>query len=256
MAISPPDQPGPPEALPGTPSNVAAATLLTVSGGMLDAIVWILHGHIFATAMTGNTVLLGVALLAHDYGQAFRHAVALATFAGGILLGWSILRHVGRSRPVHTITLLTEMAALAVVGAAPASFPSEVIVVLVAMTASLQIATFQRIDQIAYNSTFITGNLRTLLEALYDCFHPDKRCAALQKLQVIGPVCAGFFAGVLMGAALAPRLHNHSLWAVSGVLLVALLLLRRSAPSTSVPHHPEQNEESQQLPACASPGVV
>jgi uncharacterized membrane protein YoaK (UPF0700 family) len=192
---------------------------------MLDAIVWILHGHIFATAMTGNTVLLGIALLAHDYRQALRHAVALVTFAGGVLLGWTILRRVGRRRPVHNITLVTEMAALAVAGAAPASFPSEVIVVLVAMTASLQIATFQRIEQIAYNSTFITGNLRTLLEAMYDWFHPDRRPRALQQLRVIGPVCAGFLVGVLLGALLAPRLHNHSLWAVSGVLLVARLLL-------------------------------
>ena len=192
---------------------------------MLDAIIWILHGHVFATAMTGNTVLLGVALLAHDPRQALRHTLPLITFAAGILLGWTMLRRLGKGSRVHRIALLVEMAALCLAGAAPANFPSEPIVVLVAITASIQIATFQRIDRVSYNSTFITGDIRTLLEALYDCFHPTERTKALQQLRVIGPVCAGFFAGVLLGATLAPRLHNHSLWAVSGVLLLARLLL-------------------------------
>ena len=224
-AISSVAQPEPPDTLPDTPRNIAAAALLTVSGGMLDAIVWILHGHVFATAMTGNTVLLGVALLAHDPAQALRHTLPLITFAAGILLGWSILRRVGNARPVHRIALMIQIATLCVAGAAPAGFPSEPIVVLVAITASIQIATFQRIDRVSYNSTFITGNIRTLLESLYDWFQPKERAKAMQQLRVIGPVCAGFFCGVLLGAGLAPRVQNHSLWAVSGVLLVARLLL-------------------------------
>ena len=166
---------------------------------MLDAIVWILHNHVFATAMTGNTVLLGIALLAHNYHQALRHFLPLVTFSIGILLGWLSLRHLRHSRPVHRIALLVQMASLAVAGMAPASFPSEPIIILVALTASVQIATFQRIDAIRYNSTFVTGDIRTLLEAVYDALHPEHRDKALQQNRILVPVCTGFFGGVLLG---------------------------------------------------------
>ncbi len=224
--VAKPRQPQSAESLPATPANIAAAALLAVSGGMLDAIIWLLHGHVFATAMTGNTVLLAVALLSGDGKDAVHHILPLFTFACGILLGWSILRRVRNARPVHHIALLIQMSALLLAGAAPAAFPSEPIIVLVALTASVQMATFQRIDSVNYNTTFITGNIRTLLEAAYDSFHPEGRAKAIRQIQAIGPVCLGFFIGALLGAALAPRIHNRSLWAVAAVLLIARILLR------------------------------
>ncbi len=217
-------QPEPPETLPGTARNLAAAALLAVCGGMLDATVYLLHGHVFATAMTGNAVLMGIALLAHDDRQALRHLLPLVTFTCGILLGWGMLRRVKETRRVHRLALLIQMAALAVAGAAPAHFPSDPIVLLIALTASVQIATFQRIDSVAYNTTFVTGNIRTLLEAAYDTLFADRE-KAMRQLRAIMPVCAGFFLGVLAGAALAPHAFNHSLWAAGGVLLAAFLLL-------------------------------
>ena len=192
---------------------------------MLDAIVWILHGHVFATAMTGNTVLMAVALLVHNDPQAVQHLIPLVTFAVGILLGWAVLRRVRAARPVHHIALLIQVVSLAIAGMAPARFPSTPLVTLIALTASVQIATFQRIDSVSYNSTFITGNFRTLLEALYDYFHATERDAATLQLRVIVPVCFAFFVGALTGAALAPRLQNHSFWAVAVVLLLVRLLL-------------------------------
>src|SRR6185437_11215017 len=41
-------------------SSVAVACLLSLSGGFLDAFTYIGHGGVFANAMTGNVVLMGV----------------------------------------------------------------------------------------------------------------------------------------------------------------------------------------------------
>ena len=192
---------------------------------MLDAIVYILHGHVFATAMTGNTVLLCVSLLAGDTAQALRHFSPLVTFSCGILLGWAILRHLPQPGRAHRVALLFQMIALLVAGAASANFPSPPIVVLVAITASVQIATFQKLDKVTYNTTFITGNFRTLLEAAYDrIFDADKQAANAQ-LRMIAAVCFGFVIGALLGAFIAPQLHNHSLWLADLVLLTVFLLL-------------------------------
>jgi uncharacterized membrane protein YoaK (UPF0700 family) len=46
------------------PSN---AMLLATTGGLLDAVVYLNHGHVFANAMTGNVIFLGIAAVGRDW---------------------------------------------------------------------------------------------------------------------------------------------------------------------------------------------
>ena len=51
-----------PELVPASqPDTLLSATLLATTGGLLDAVVYTLHGHVFASSMTGNVILLGIA---------------------------------------------------------------------------------------------------------------------------------------------------------------------------------------------------
>jgi uncharacterized membrane protein YoaK (UPF0700 family) len=193
---------------------------------MLDAITWLLHGHVFTTAMTGNTVLLGVALLSHNPQQAMRHFLSLTTFVCGIGFGWWLLHRFSAAARAHRIALLVQILALTAAGCAPPGFPSEPLIVLIAFTASVQIASFQRIENITYNTTFVTGNVRNLVEAAFDIRLPEKRVQRMQQIRVLLPVCVGFAVGVLIGALAAPRTNNHSFWLATLPLIAALLLLR------------------------------
>jgi uncharacterized membrane protein YoaK (UPF0700 family) len=49
------------------PDTLVSAILLATTGGLLDAVVYTLHGHVFANAVTGNVVLLGISIIAGDW---------------------------------------------------------------------------------------------------------------------------------------------------------------------------------------------
>src|SRR5262245_49201798 len=77
-------------------SSVPAAVLLTVSGGFLDAFSYVGHGGVFATAMTGNVILLGVAAATGAWTQAARHLAPLGAFLVGVAVAQAL--HLSRLR--------------------------------------------------------------------------------------------------------------------------------------------------------------
>ncbi len=203
--------------------------LLAISGGLLDATVYLLHGHVFANAMTGNVVLLSIALMAHDYPQALLHLTPLIAFVSGVALGKYVLQF----HPASSLrlALLIEMAGLALAGALPMQFSSHIVVGLVALTAALQITAFRRVGNIAYNTTFVTGNLRAVLDGAFDLSFPAEpvqptRQKGRRTFRDVGLICLGFLAGALIGAVCAPRLGNRSFWIADLLLLTAGLFLR------------------------------
>jgi len=64
--------------------SLPSASLLAFTGGSLDAFLYLEHGKVFAGAMTGNTVLAGIALLSHDHTDAIRHILPIVAFLIGV----------------------------------------------------------------------------------------------------------------------------------------------------------------------------
>jgi uncharacterized membrane protein YoaK (UPF0700 family) len=202
-----------------TPEPLATALLLATTGGMLDAFVYLNHGHVFANAMTGNVVLLGVAALAHDWLQAVRHLVPLCTFPLGVLASKFVSAHIRRRSGL--IGLILEALVLFAASFLPSSFPQMIFTAIIAFVASYQITSFRYVDSFSYNSTFVTGNLRTVVEGFYESFSPATRQKGIKKSVDLGLVCLCFLIGALLGAGLAPHFLNHTLWFVLPLLLVA-----------------------------------
>ena len=61
--------------------------LLTGAAGIADAISYLGLGHVFTAMMTGNTVLLGLALAQGEAYAAARSMLALFGFVAGVALG-------------------------------------------------------------------------------------------------------------------------------------------------------------------------
>jgi hypothetical protein len=133
--------------------------LLACAGGALDAFVYLNHGHVFAAAMTGNGVLLGVALLHHDTMQAVHHLLPILAFLVGAFAAKVLDRKM--KRYAVAVGLLCEIAVLFIASWLPGGFPDLAYVPLIAMAAAYQITSFRTADSFAYNSTFMTGNMRT-----------------------------------------------------------------------------------------------
>jgi uncharacterized membrane protein YoaK (UPF0700 family) len=218
------------------PAALPDAMLLAATGGLLDAVVYLNHGHVFANAMSGNVIFLGVAILGRDWADIIPHLVPLAGFFAGVLTSKHLRARLGiRSAPLG---LALEIAAIFVLGWLPIDFPNMAFTTIIAYVAAFQIASFRRVDRFAYNSTLITGNLRDVAEGLYDALTPhstpETREKGLSQARALGLICLCFLGGAILGAWSAPRFGNYSLWLAEPFLLtVAVLSFRRHAPISS-----------------------
>jgi uncharacterized membrane protein YoaK (UPF0700 family) len=210
-----------------------AALLLAATGGLVDAAVYLGHGHVFANAMTGNTIFLGISLLTRDWRDALQHTTPLVAFFAGVIVSKVARSQLGRA--AGPVALGLEMLTLLNVGFLSSGFPQMLFVAAVSFASALQMATFRHIGTYSYNSTFLTGNLRDAAEALYDAIvlrktgSPSDHRASILKARYIGLVCLCFLAGAVAGALAQPRLHNYTFWLPEPML--ALVLLRaRTAP--------------------------
>jgi uncharacterized membrane protein YoaK (UPF0700 family) len=228
-----PDQPSSPLANASATEHRAvgslpSAILLAITGGSLDAFIYLNHGHVFAAAMTGNGVLLGVSILHHDYAQTVRHLVPIFGFILGVFFAHVLdkaLRH-------HAVTvgLVCEISALFIASFLPGRFPDFAFVPIIAIVAAYQVASFRKADNYAYNSTFMTGNLRSAVDGLYDALQPATRNAGLRNFRELSFIVLAFLLGATAGAILSPHLYNHTLRLIDLPLVIVLLLtLRRSA---------------------------
>jgi uncharacterized membrane protein YoaK (UPF0700 family) len=205
--------------------SLPSAILLAFTGGGLDAFTYLNHGKVFAGAMTGDTVLLGIAVLHGRAHQVLHYVVPLVAFFAGILGAKLLDAHLNRH--AVTIGLLGEIVVLFVFSWMPGGFPDMIFLPVVVMAAAYQVASFRSVDNYAYNSTFITGNIRTAADGLYDAFNPERRRNGLHKFRDLALIGAGFVAGATSGAFLAPRWYNHTLWLLDVPLIAVLALALR-----------------------------
>ena len=114
--------------------SLPSALLLAFTGGALDAFIYLNHGHVFAAAMTGNGVLLGVSILHHDYAQSVRHLLPIFGFILGVLAAKSLESTLNDH--AVTVGLLCEIAALFAASWLPGSFPDLAFVPVIAIVAA------------------------------------------------------------------------------------------------------------------------
>ena len=207
--------------------SLVCALLLAMNGGVLDAFLYLDHGRVFAGAMTGNAVLCGISLLDHHLHAAILHLLPLAAFVLGIWFAFAIesrIRH-------HTVlvALSLEAVCLFIASWLPPRFPNILFVPIISSLAGFQVASFRTVDTFTYSSTFITGELRAAVEALHESLNPATRPHALREFRDLGLVVLSFIGGALVGAVLALRIGNHTLWLPAALVTAALaVVLRRN----------------------------
>jgi len=220
------------------PDALSDAMLLATIGGLLDAIVFLNHGHVFANAMTGNIVFLGIATISRTWSDIVPRLVPLAGFFAGVLTSKYLRTRLGPYCVLLGFSL--EFVTIFALGWLPDSFPHMAFTGIIAYVAAFQVASFRRVDRFTYNSTFMTGNLRDVAEGLYQALTPNSttetRERGLSQARDLGLICLCFLLGAILGAWAAPRFANHSLWLAEPFLLaVAALTFRRHTAPISPP---------------------
>ncbi|HSE91007.1 MAG TPA: YoaK family protein [Candidatus Binatia bacterium] len=146
--------------------------LLTLAAASVDAISYLGLGQVFTAMMTGNTVLLGLALAQGEVLAALRSILALIGFTIGVFAGAIIVER--ESEPAEwpaavTAALAFEALVLAIFAAASTLFDSTrgviiyLLIILSAFAMGIQSAAVRRLGVPGIATTYITGTLTSLM---------------------------------------------------------------------------------------------
>jgi uncharacterized membrane protein YoaK (UPF0700 family) len=155
--------------------------LLGWTAGCIDAIGYLGLGRVFTANMTGNTVLLGVALGQGETPEILRATIALAGFALGVALGAVVVRR----QPEHksliqkrwstsvNLALVLEWTILLIFGvswylAGPdLNDPVKYILIMLSVVAmGLQSAAVEQLGVVGISTTYLTGTLTSFVAEL------------------------------------------------------------------------------------------
>jgi uncharacterized membrane protein YoaK (UPF0700 family) len=208
-----------------TAVSVELGALLAMVGGFLDAYSFIDLGGVFSNTQTGNIVLLGVEAARGHWVRSARHMPSILAFVAGVAVAEMLRRPRVAAvvrRPARA-ALVMEILVLTAVGFLPAAVPDSVKVVVIAFVASVQVSTFRTLITWSYNTTIMTGNLRSASQALYLAI-ADRDPERARKARNFALIILSFMIGALIGGWLGLRFGSRAIWAAAGLILVALSL--------------------------------
>lgn len=147
-----------------------------MTSGCVDAISFLGLGQVFTAAMTGNTVLFGLALAHTDGLSPMRYAIALFGFILGAAIASVIVRRnqkeTGWGRTV-TMTICLELAALLVFALICMTSTSiisggkaDILVILLGVSMGIQGVAARRVGINGVTTTVITSTLTGLVESV------------------------------------------------------------------------------------------
>jgi len=186
--------------------------LLALAGGSLDCYTYLNRGQVFATAETGNLVLLGIRLAQGQLALAAHYLPPILAFAAGVLAS-EFFRASAAARfkrlDWRKIVLLLECAVVAAVALLPLErfdFPANV---LISFTSAMQVQSFRTFAGCPCATTMCTGNLRAGTEHLFLRLTQHNRAAG-KKAAVYYGLIAAFVVGAVLTGLLTPYLGGKT----------------------------------------------
>lgn len=196
--------------------------LLALAGGSLDCYTYLNRGQVFATAETGNLVLLGVQMAKGRFDLALHYLPPILAYTAGVLaVEWfsrAVDKRMGQVK-WRQVVLLLECAVVAAVGLLPAGRLDSLANVLISFTSAMQVESFRMFAGCSCATTMCTGNLRSGTENLYLRLSAGNREAG-KKAAVYYGLIVCFVTGAVISAVVTPFLGSKTIF-LSCVMLAA-----------------------------------
>lgn len=233
------------------------ALVLTFSAGTVDIVGYIAVYHLFTANMTGNTVHLGNEVAVGNWAEAAKAGSIVAAFLLGSVLGRAVIEAGARRgrRSIASVTLFLEamlvatfvwMSVLMLDPSRPQTASTGVVCGLLALLAAamgLQTATLTRIGPLTIHTTFVTGMLNTLAQAISHWLfwaHDEHRkgCSISDILRRSGENSAShvarlmagiwfcYMAGAVAGTSMNSRWSTRSLYLPAALLILVAIIDR------------------------------
>jgi uncharacterized membrane protein YoaK (UPF0700 family) len=207
--------------------GLVAAGVVTAAGGSLDAWVYMDHGHVFASAQTGNVVLFATDVAAGDFAAAARHVLSIMAFILGLvssLQGAVWLKKIGMNS--RNVRLTVECVLLVALGLIASRLSNGAVTAAVGFIAAVQITSFSRIDDVTFSTALTTGNLFGAFSAASAALR-DRASKDFTRAIALGSMCLAFAAGALLGGFSTLHFGDQTLFVTAGMIGLAVLLMWR-----------------------------
>ncbi|AOJ70288.1 hypothetical protein WS83_29425 [Burkholderia sp. MSMB2042] len=211
--------------------NLTVASLLTLSGGYLDAYTYVGHGHVFANTMTGNVALLGINVSAGDWAQALHHVPPLVGFVIAVFVAHTLGLAAQKGLIRHTafISLIVEIVFLAFASLGWPAMSSAWLIPGISFVATLQTMSFTHLENLSYTSVMTTGNLRRSAQLLFAGLIPRYDALALHDSGLLAVISSCFLAGAVAGGFVTRMIGDGALWGAVLLLVAAFAEIVRRA---------------------------
>ena len=206
--------------------SLPVACLLTFAAGLLDIYSYMIRGHVFANAITGNLVLLGMNLAAGEWLNCGRYLFAISAYGAGILVANII--HEKMPLPWglswKQFVLFLEIVVLLPVAFIPSGDWNLLVNGMISFTCAMQVRAFQHVHGLPFVSTTCTGNLRKGTNALFSgLFHHDLN--EIRKAHHYYLVILSFVLGAVTGAFAFRDVFPYAVFIIPAVFLVVLWII-------------------------------
>jgi len=194
--------------------SLLVASLLSLSGGFLDAYTWLSLG-VFASSQTGNVVFLGIDAQSGQWQRMHHHLLPLAAFILGSLVAV-------RSRAMLGC-LVGEILCLAAAMLLLHHIPDEITILVLSFGVALQSASFRQVGHWKYLSVTVTGNMLRAIDQVVAGSDRDAARGAGTMLVL----CLMFLLGAALGGCVTRWLGTWSLALPIACSACVLRLCRR-----------------------------
>lgn len=215
------------------------SVLLTFAAGAVNVVCFVSLGGAFASVMTGNMIVLGLAVGMADATQALSAGLAFAGYVAGTVLEGLLTRRAGhRSRSPSSIPIALgiEFAALLGIvvlwwmfGGNPAPTEQRLTLTLAAAAMGLQSATVASLGIPGISTTYMTGTLTRLLIGIAG--PSDRKWIDWWSLVRLVALIVGAILGAVLIRTASPTVPLVPLVAVGLTMLIAATTARRPPPS-------------------------
>lgn len=211
--------------------RLLAACILSAAGGFTDVYSYLFRGGVFANAVTGNLVIIGLRFATGDFRGAAHGACAVVAYGVGVVFANMIHARYGHMRRMgwHQVVLWVESALLLLVACIPHGSWDFAVAAMISFVCAMQVQTFRRVRGLPFASTMCTGNLRSGSDAIYGYLNgSDPR--GLSKANHYALIIGCFVSGAVLGAVVLKEIGAGAFICVPiSLMAVSALVHRRPA---------------------------
>ncbi len=206
--------------------SLLVACLLTFAAGLLDIYTYMLRGRVFANAITGNVVLLGMNLSDGEWLNCGKYLFAIFAYGAGILTANLIQE---RAHPPwglswKQVVLFWEIVVLLPVAFIPSGDWNLLVNGMISFICAMQVRTFRHVHGLPFVSTTCTGNLRKGTNALFSgLYHHD--LDEIKKAHHYYLVILCFVFGAVIGGFLFGDVSAYTVFIIPAVFCVVLRII-------------------------------